>query len=140
MAAMPLLALAALMQVTAAPPPVPLPSAPGQVIAWDTLPPVPYRTPPVMLAAMHGFVAGEVAAGRCRAGGATRARGDITVDVAILVTPEFGPRLTIPRAIDCPTVEQYAAGLVLGFARGNLPARALVPQWYRATLRFQWPG
>lgn len=131
-------AAAAAQQAT--PPPLPLPSAPGQVIAWDTLPPVPYRTPPVMLPDMMAFVAGEVGAGRCRFANATRARGEVVVDVAMLVTPDMGPRLTIPRAIDCPTVEQYAAGLVLSFSRNNLPGRAIVPQWYRATLRFRWPG
>lgn len=128
---------AALLQ--AAPPPLPLPSRPGEAVAWDTLPPVPYRSPPVMLPEMMDFVAGEVGAGRCRFAGATGQRGEVIVDVAMLVTPDIGPRLTIPRAIDCPTVEQYAAGLVLGFARGNLPPRALVPQWYRATLHFRWP-
>ena len=136
----PALPLMAAALVQAAPPPLPLPSGPGQVIAWDTLPPVPYRTPPVMLPEMMGFVAGEVGANRCRFAGATRARGEVVVDVAMLVTPDMGPRLTIPRAIDCPTVEQYAAGLVLSFARNNLPPRALVPQWYRATLRFRWPA
>ncbi|WP_315760556.1 hypothetical protein [Sphingomonas sp. Y38-1Y] len=137
---MPLLAVAGAALAQVIPPPVPLPSGSGQVIAWDSLPPVPYREPPVILPEMMAFVAGEVTAGRCRLSGATARTGDVTVDVAMLVTPETGPRLTIPRAIDCPTVEQYAAGLVLGFARGNLPARAMVPQWYRATLRFKWPA
>jgi hypothetical protein len=58
----------------------------------------------------------------------------------MLMMPDTGPRLTIPRAIDCPSVEQYAAGLVLSFSRNNLTQRAtLAPQWYRATLRFKWP-
>jgi hypothetical protein len=134
-----LLAAATAFQV--APPPVPLSTQPGQVIAWDALPLVPYRVEPTLQPDMHAFVADEVRAGRCKAAGATAARGAIVVDVAMLVTPESGPRLTIPRAIDCPTVEQYAAGLVLSFTRNNMPPRAaLVPQWYRATLRFQWPG
>lgn len=136
--ALSLIVAAATMQ--AAPPPLSLPSAQGQVIAWDTLPPVPYRTPPVMLPDMMAFVAGEVAAGRCRVANASGQRGEVVVDVAMLVTPDTGPRLTIPRALDCPTVEQYAAGLVLSFSRDNLPGRAIVPQWYRATLRFRWPG
>lgn len=131
-----LLALAAAAAQT-----TPLPSRPGQVIAWDVLPPVPYRVAPALQPDMHAFVAGEVGAGRCKVPGATHARGSITIDVAMLVTPEVGPRLTIPRAIDCPTVEQYAAGLVLSFTRNNMPQRAaLVPQWYRATIHFQWPS
>ncbi|HTG37335.1 hypothetical protein [Sphingomonas sp.] len=135
----PLIAAATAQQVI--PPPMPLPSRPGRVIAWDTLPPVPYRAAPAVQPEMSVFVASEVAAGRCRHNGATAARGTITVDVAMLVTPDMGPRLTVPRAIDCPTVEQYAAGLVLSFTRNNLPERAtLVPQWYRATLHFQWPN
>ncbi|MEZ0495217.1 hypothetical protein [Sphingomonas sp. IW22] len=137
---MPMLPLIAAAFLQAAPPPVPLPSRPGRVIAWDSLPPVPYRAAPAVQPEMSRFVAGEVAAGRCRRPDVTGARGVITIDVAMLVTPDFGPRLTIPRAINCPTVEQYAAGLVLSFTRNNLPERAtLVPQWYRATLHFQWP-
>jgi hypothetical protein len=136
---LPFLVAATALQAAASPP-VPLSSRPGQVIAWDALPPVPYRVEPALQSDMHAFVQGEVKAGRCKPIPAVRVAGGIVVDVAMLVTPEAGPRLTIPRAIDCPTVEQYAAGLVLSFTRNNMPARAaLVPQWYRATLRFRWP-
>ena len=49
-------------------------------------------------------------------------------------------RATIPRAINCPTVEQYAAGLVLGFARDNLNTRfAVEGTWYRVSMTFDLP-
>ena len=57
--------------------------------------------------------------------------GTMTVEVAVLVDGANGIRTAVPRAIRCPTVEQYAAALVAGFARGNLlprtgAARAMV--------------
>ncbi|TKD51045.1 hypothetical protein [Sphingomonas baiyangensis] len=136
--------LALLMQATApavAPPPV-VPTTPpmrrGQQIEWQVLPPMPYREPPQLTEAMTQFVAAEVASGRCRPHASRGTRHRIQADVAVLVTPEGGARVTIPRAIACPTVEQYAAGLVLGFARNNLSTRSSVSQWFRATLTFEW--
>ncbi|UUL83017.1 hypothetical protein [Sphingomonas qomolangmaensis] len=130
----------ALLLAQAIPPALPLPSRPGQTIAWEELPALSYREPPTISPQITAFVVGEVKAGRCKPNlfGATRQA--MQVDIAVLVTPEFGARVTIPRAIDCPTVEQYAAGLVLGFARNNLPARVTAaPRWYRATMTFEWP-
>ncbi len=45
-------------------------------------------------------------------------------------------RAVVPRAIDCPTVEQFAAGLVTSMSRANL--REAPEGWYRATLSFIW--
>jgi hypothetical protein len=124
------------MQVT--PPPV---SAHRHSIAWETLPPMPYRETPRVTAAMTEFVVGEVRRGRCRANLRGEGRHAVQVDVAVLVSADDGARVTIPRAIDCATVEQYASGLVLGFARNNLAQRASMnTQWYRATLVFEWPA
>lgn len=109
-------------------------------IAWESLPPMPYREPPEVTSAMTSFVVGEVRRGRCRPNLRGTGRLAVQVDVAVLVSAEEGARVTIPRAIDCATVEQYASGLVLGFARNNLARRAsLTTQWYRATLVFEWP-
>jgi hypothetical protein len=121
-------------------PTIPLPpAAPGRAIAWDNLPPVPFRNPPELQPSMHEYAEGEVESGRCHPRGWKTGDNGVTVDVAILIMPDTGPRLTIPRAIDCPTVEQYAAGLVMAFSRNNLGGRTpTVPQWYRATLRFEW--
>ncbi|WP_052134298.1 hypothetical protein [Sphingomonas sp. 37zxx] len=134
------LLLLAQAMVPGTPTTVPPPSRPGQSIAWEDLPALPYREPPVLTEHVTAFVIGEVEAGRCKPNlfGATRRA--MQVDIAVLVTPELGARVTIPRAIDCPTVEQYAAGLVLGFARNNLRQHATTTtRWYRATMTFEWP-
>jgi hypothetical protein len=124
------------MQVT--PPPV---SPHRQSIAWETLPPMPYREAPRLTAAMTEFVVSEVRRGRCRPNLRGEGKHAVQVDVAVLVSAQDGARVTIPRAIDCATVEQYASGLVLGFARNNLAQRASMnTQWYRATLVFEWPA
>ena len=48
-------------------------------------------------------------------------------------------RRVTPRAIDCPTVEQFAAGLLLGAARNNVDLRgAATDSWYRTTMVFAW--
>jgi hypothetical protein len=48
-------------------------------------------------------------------------------------------RTVIPRAIQCATVEQYAAGLAAGFARNNLlPRNGASDQWYKTSLTFSW--
>lgn len=110
-------------------------------IAWETLPPIPYRESPRLTPAMTRFVVSEVRRGRCRPNLRIEGKPAVQVDVAVLVSGEDGARVTIPRAIDCATVEQYAAGLVLGFARNNLAQRtSMGTQWYRATLVFEWPN
>ncbi len=60
----------------------------------------------------------------------------LPVDVAVMVREPATVRTAIPRAIDCPTVEQFAAGLVTSFARNNL--RNPAEGWYRVTVTFNW--
>lgn len=145
-AALPLtLALAATQQAAApapTPAPVPAPGSAQTAIDWSTLPDLPYRQPPQMTAAMHAYVQGQVQARKCRARRLVDGRPAMRVEVAVLVHPEDGVRASIPRAIGCATVEQYAAGLVASFARNNLAPRAstAAEQWYRATVTFVWPG
>jgi hypothetical protein len=116
------LALAAALQTTA--------------IDWKGLAPLPWRTPPALTAEMQAFVQREAVSRNCPLPGP----GTITVEVAVLVDEASGIRTAVPRAIRCPTVEQYAAALVAGFARGNLLPRTGggAEQWYRASLTFTW--
>ncbi len=114
--------------------------APGPAaIDWESLPAVPYREPPTMTPAMHDWARGQVRARKCRARRLVDGRPAVRVEVAVLVDDE-GVRTTVPRAIGCPTIEQYAAGLVAGFSRNNLTQRTAAPgtAWYRATVTFAW--
>ena len=108
-------------------------------IHWESLPTLPYREAPSMTPAMHEWARRQVRARKCRARRLVDGRPAVRVEVAVLVG-EDGVRTTIPRAIGCPTIEQYAAGLVAGFSRNNLTQRTAAPGniWYRATVTFAW--
>jgi hypothetical protein len=104
-------------------------------IDWAALPALPMRAPPLVTPAMNEFVGGEAKARKCP----VPQGNSVTVELAILVDGD-AVRTVVPRAIDCATVEQYAAGLAAGFARGNLlprPAGA-TGQWYKTSLTFSW--
>jgi hypothetical protein len=108
----------------------------GAAIDWDGLAPLPYRSEPAVTADMVAFVQREAVAGNC-----PLPRGNaLAIEVAVLVDPAGGIRTTVPRDAQCPTVEQYAAALVAGFARNNLvPRSSAGEQWYRTTVTFTWP-
>lgn len=108
---------------------------------WSELPPLRYRRPPAPNPEISSFVRDEIVAGRCAAG-IHSARGSIlSIDLAVLVTPAGRIRRIIPRAIDCPTVEQYARGVVSRQARGNIdPAGLAADTWFRTTMTFTWTG
>ena len=108
-------------------------------IHWDSLPTLPYREAPSMTPAMHDWARRQVRARKCRARRLVDGRPAVRVEVAVLVD-EDGVRTTVPRAIGCPSIEQYAAGLVAGFSRNNLTQRTAAPGnvWYRATVTFAW--
>jgi hypothetical protein len=107
-------------------------------IDWPSLAPLPYRAEPQITPDMLAFVANEATTRKCPV--AIGPGLTLSVDVAVLVDAQDNIRTTVPRAIQCPTVEQYAAAMVAGAARGNLlPRRASVDQWYRATVTFTWP-
>lgn len=107
-------------------------------IDWPSLAPLPYRSEPQITPDMLGFVASEVVARKCPL--AIGPGLTLSVDVAVLVDAQDNIRTTVPRAIQCPSVEQYAAAMVAGAARGNLlPRMATADQWYRATVTFTWP-
>ena len=108
---------------------------------WSTLPPLPYLTAPQMAPPLARFVADEIAAGRCSVPKPADGHYVVKVDVATLVAADGSVRRAVPHAIACPTVEQYSVGLVLTFARANLPPRAgAADQWYRATIVYDWGG
>lgn len=115
-----------------------LPAIPAD---WAALAPLPYVTAPQLTSQLTGFVASEVGANRCAVARPADGHYVVKVDVATLVGADGVVRRTVPHAIACPTVEQYAAGLVTSFARGNVAARAVVGDvWYRATIVFDWRG
>lgn len=138
---------ALLLAVQAVPPPAP--AGPPDMaqdlpqpspIDWSMLPPLNYRNPPAVTPAMQAFVANEVRAGRCSPPRGTDGRYRITLDVALLIDGEGRVLRVIPHAIDCPTVEQFGAGLALSFARGNLLPRTRPDnRWFRATFVFEQP-
>ncbi|MEI9928786.1 MAG: hypothetical protein WDN44_15270 [Sphingomonas sp.] len=105
-------------------------------IDWAALPSLPYRAPPAVTDAMDAFVAREARARRCPLPPASGAAQTMTVELAVLIQGDGGVRAVVPRAINCATVEQYAAGLVAAFARSNLVGAS--EQWYRTSLTFSW--
>ncbi|GHH15456.1 hypothetical protein GCM10008023_18390 [Sphingomonas glacialis] len=113
-----------------------LPAVPAD---WATLAPLPYVAAPRLTPQLTSFVASEITANRCPMAKPADGHYVVKVDVATLVGADGIVRRTVPHAINCPTVEQYAAGLVTGFARGNLALRAgTTDHWYRATIVFDW--
>ncbi|MET3723632.1 hypothetical protein [Sphingomonas trueperi] len=116
---------------------VALQANPPRVIDWPSLAPLPYRAEPQISPDMLAFVANEVTTRKCPV--AIGPGLTLSVDVAVLVDAQDNIRTTVPRAIQCPTVEQYAAAMVAGAARGNLlPRMANADQWYRTTVTFSW--
>jgi hypothetical protein len=108
---------------------------------WAALAPLPYVAPPKITPQLTSFVATEITASRCPVTKPADGHYIIKVDVATLVDADGVIRRTVPHAINCPTVEQYAAGLVAGFARSNLaPRPGAADTWYRATITFDWQG
>lgn len=103
---------------------------------WSTLPTLRWRT--TASAPAPAFVRDEIAGGRCPV--AAESGGTLQIDLAVLVASDGAARQIVPRAIGCPTVEQYAVGLVEGAARrdGIVPPPA--DQWQRTTLAFALTG
>lgn len=98
---------------------------------WSHLPELSLRQPRPAANALAAFVRNEVQAGRCSGNSPLR------IDLAVLVAPDGRLRGVRPNAIGCPTVEQYASGLVMRMARSNVAAPR-ADQWYRTALTFAW--
>jgi hypothetical protein len=136
---------ALILLLQAAAPPVPVPAAATAPVAstlppqdWSTLPVLRIRGQATTLANTSAYVHGEVVAGRCTHVVRTTQGWALTVDLAVLINPDGRVRRVTPRAIDCPTVEQYAAGVILG-ARDSIDvAGEDADTWYRTSLTFTW--
>ncbi|PZO79220.1 MAG: hypothetical protein DI632_04990 [Sphingomonas hengshuiensis] len=129
------------MQAAPVVPPADTPAAPAirSPIDWEALPPLPYRRTPRPTPQMTAFVLAEMKRTGCPQPIPVAGNAQLRVDVAVLIGDDHVVRATIPRAIRCPTVEQYAAGLVVSYARGNLVPRFVnAGSWYRAVLLFDW--
>jgi hypothetical protein len=108
-------------------------------VDWPALPALPFRAPPLVTDEMHRFVQQDVSARKCPVPASEGANQTLVAEVAVQVDAEGNVTRTLPRAIDCPTVEQYAAGLVASFARNNLAPRVGTGSvWYKASLTFSW--
>ncbi len=130
-----------LVQVTPLVPPADKQLAPiaRSPIDWEALPPLPYRRTPHPTPQMTAFVLAEMKRTGCPYPIPVAGNAQLRVDIAVLIGDDHVVRATIPRAIHCPTVEQYAAGLVVSYARGNLVPRFVnAGSWYRAVLLFDW--
>lgn len=116
-------------------------ASPAVPADWSTLPSLPAAMAPQVTPPLTRFVADEVAAGRCVQPKPADGHYVLKVDVAALIGTDGSIRRSLPRAIDCPTVEQYSAGLVVGAARANpQPHASATDLWYRATIVYDWRG
>jgi len=106
---------------------------------WSALPPLRLSTTPDYAALMTQFVHDEVAAGRCAAPPAVAGKVSIKVDMVVLISPSGDTLRIVPKAINCPTVEQFAAGVVQKAARGNIAgAPPTTDSWYRTGMTLSW--
>ena len=105
---------------------------------WSTLPVLRIRQRSTTLANTSAYVHGEVVAGRCAKASRTVQGWTLNVDLAVLMTPDGRVRRITPRAIDCPTVEQYAAGVILGARDAIDVIDTDTDTWYRTSLTFAW--
>lgn len=125
-------ALALLLGQATPPPPEPTQPLPVPPADWTTLPELKLQRGWPDWRGLSDYVRDEVNAGRCAS-----ASKEIRVDLAVQVAGNGHVRRIIPRAIDCPTVEQYASGLLSRIARRNV-APPGEDRWYRAMLVFTW--
>lgn len=112
--------------------PAPSPAPPVPPTDLALVPPLPWRVEPVMTPELTAFVANEVRGGRC----AAEPGKLVEVRVAAFVRSDGVVGATVPGAIACPRVEQFAAGLVTSFARNNL--RMPAGGWYQTVMSFAW--
>ncbi len=139
---------ALLLAVQAAPQPSPPPTptvstaqtatVPALPADWSQLPVPRWKVPPAYDPEMARFVVDEFKAGHCATAQEEGHESRVEVTVALLVGPAGQVRTTVPRAIGCPTVEQYTAGLVSRAARENIQPGEGDASWYRASVTFTW--
>ena len=107
---------------------------------WSTLPALRLNAAPDYPAIMTKFVRDEIAAGRCAAPPAVDGKTSIKIDMVVLVAAGSGEAVRIvPKAINCPTVEQFAAGVVQKAARGNIAGQPPTSDsWFRTGMTLTW--
>jgi len=107
---------------------------------WSALPQLRLTQAPDYPAIMTKFVHDEVAAGRCAAPAPVAGKTTMKLDLIVLVASSTNEALrVVPRAINCPTVEQFAAGVVEKAARGNIAAPAPGSDgWYHTSMTLTW--
>ena len=79
------------------------------------------------------FVQREVLAARCVLSPEER-----MLDLVVLITQAGQVRRIVPRAIGCPSVEQFAAGIVLRAARDKVRPESF-DTWYVTTVALTQP-
>jgi hypothetical protein len=125
--------LVSMLQVAPAPPPAVAPTQlPTLPEDWADLPELALKRRIPENRALSSYVRDEVRAGRCAAAG-----NQLRVEMAVLIAGNGQLRRIRPRAIGCPTVEQYATGIMVRMARGNV-APPGDDQWYRTVVAFAW--
>lgn len=130
-------ALALLQAITAPPAAAPTP-VPPPVSDWAALPRFPLaRTSGIADAST--YVRAEVEAGRCDTAVTDEEGASLVAPVAILVGDGGAVRRIVPRAIDCPTVEQYTVGYLLSLTRPDPDSPLLPPAgWYKLDVTYRW--
>ena len=107
---------------------------------WNDLPALRYQQQPTFTPDMARYVRDQFGSGRCVAPAPVAGRMLIQVDLVVLVASATGQVVrVVPRAINCPTVEQYAAGLIEKMVRDNV-AQPVPPAdtWFRTGMTFSW--
>lgn len=141
------IALALLVQLPPAPasgaPPATVPVTPAPPVeAWPALPPYPLPRA-ANIAEGVGFVRNEVEARRCQPLLPPAEGERLQLPVAILVGRTGQVRQIVPRAIGCPSVEQYVVGYLLSLTRtgtgiGAEASMTPAPGWYQLTIGYRW--
>jgi hypothetical protein len=135
-----LVAFALAGQLSPAPPVIvpPPPPPPPPVAEWPQLPSYPLPRS-ANIADGVDFVRREVDANRCQPLLPPAAGERLQLPVAILVGQGGQVRQIVPRAIGCPSVEQYVVGYLLSLTRtAAQPSMVPVPGWYQLTVAYRW--
>ncbi len=107
---------------------------------WTALPQLRFVAPPRTDAKLSLFVRREVAAGRCAAAERGSQGWSLRVDFAVRLDEHGRARQAVPRAIGCPTVEQFAAGALSRLVRDNVYPLGPEGGWAKTALSFTWTG
>lgn len=108
---------------------------------WSRVPSLRWKAMPFYDPTMSAYVRGEVESGRCGAAIKDAGSSTLIVEVALLASADGRIRAVVPRAIHCPTVEQFTAGLIQRVARNRVDTTGQTgDSWYRTTMTYSWNG